>query len=374
MSLRVGLNALHLVPGETGGSEIYARRLVPTLAESAPDLELVLFAGREAAPALGREGWVEAVEVVRVPVRARSRVRRVLAEQMLLRRAARRARVELLHNLFTTAPAFPGVPQVTTIYDLIYKRYPETHGGVRARGLELLVPLAARRSRRILTLSEATKRDIVEHLGVPGDHVDVTYAGPGMAEDLEPVLEGELRRRLGLGDAAIVLAVTAKRPHKNVERLIDAFGGLEDQRAVLVVVGYPTAFEPDLRSRAASLGDRVRFTGWVDDATLEGLYRAATCLAFPSLAEGFGLPVVEAMRRGLPVACSNTTSLPEVAGDAAVYFDPTDTRAIGRAIESIIADSNLAERLRAAGLVQAAKFSWEATARATLASYERALA
>jgi glycosyltransferase involved in cell wall biosynthesis len=374
MSLRVGLNGLHLVPGETGGSEIYARRLIPTLVQAAPDIELVLFAGREAAPALGRESWAEAVEIVRVPVRARSRVRRVLAEQTLLHRAARSARVELLHNLFTTAPAFSGVPQVTTIYDLIYKRYPETHGCLRARGLGLLVPLAARRSRRILTLSDATKRDIVEYLGVPGDRVDVTYAGPGMAEDVEPVGKGELRHRLGLGDAPIVLAVTAKRPHKNIERLIDAFRGLENQRAVLVVVGYPTAFEPDLRSRAASLGDRVRFAGWVDDATLEGLYRAATCLAFPSLAEGFGLPVVEAMRRGLPVACSNTTSLPEVAGDAAVYFDPTDARAIGLAIESILADSDLAERLRAAGLVQAAKFSWEATARATLASYERALA
>jgi glycosyltransferase involved in cell wall biosynthesis len=374
MSLRVGLNALHLVPGETGGGEIYARRLVPALVEAAPEIELVLFAGREAAPALGQEGWAEAVEVVRIPVRARSRVRRVLAEQTLIRRAVRRARVELLHNLFTTAPAFPGVPQVTTIYDLIYQRYPETHGGLRARGLEVLVPLAARRSRRILTLSEATKRDIVERLGVPGDHVDVTYAGPGMAEDIEPIGEGELRHRLELGDAPIVLAVTAKRPHKNVERLIDAFGRLEDQHTVLLVVGYATAFEPDLRRRADSLGDRVRFTGWVDDAMLEGLYRAATCLVFPSLAEGFGLPVVEAMRRGLPVACSNATSLPEVAGKAAVYFDPTDTNAIARAVESILADSELRQRLRAAGLVQAAKFSWGATARTTLAAYERALA
>jgi glycosyltransferase involved in cell wall biosynthesis len=373
MSLRVGLNALHLVPGETGGGEIYARGLVPALIEVAPDLELVLFAGREAAPALSREDWANSVEVVRVPVKARSRTRRVLAEQTLLRRAGERARVALLHNLFTTAPAFPGVPQVTTIYDLIYKQYPETHGGLRARGLELLVPLAARRSRRVLTLSKATKRDVVEHLGVPADRVDVTYAGPGMAEGLEPVAEAELRQRLGLGNSPIVLAVAAKRPHKNVERLIDAFEHLENERAVLLVVGYSTAFEPDLRKRAASLGDRARFTGWVDDATLEGLYRAATCLAFPSLAEGFGLPVVEAMRRGLPVACSNTTSLPEVAGDAAVYFDPTDTRAITAAIESILDDSKLRERLHATGLVQAAKFSWEATARVTLASYERAL-
>jgi alpha-1,3-rhamnosyl/mannosyltransferase len=140
---------------------------------------------------------------------------------------------------------------------------------------------------------------------------------------------------------------------------------------VLLVTGYPTAFEAELRRQA---GDRVRFAGWVDDATLEGLYRLATCLAFPSLAEGFGLPVLEAMRRGVPVACSNATSLPEVAGEAALYFDPTDTVAIATALERILEDAGLRERLATAGVAQAGKFSWEATAAATLESYERALA
>jgi glycosyltransferase involved in cell wall biosynthesis len=356
--LKVGVNLLHLVPGETGGAELYARRLIPALQRL--DVELVLFAGR------GLGGWRD-LEVVELPFDPRSRARLVTAEQALLPRAAKRAGVDLVHNLFTTAPAVLGVPQVTTILDVIYKRFPQTHAGIRAWGLRLLVPLAARRSRRIITLSEAAKADIVRFLGVPADRVDVSYLGPGIADDITPVPPDELRRRFHLGDAPVVLSVSAKRPHKNLERLFEAVARVQ---ADLLVTGYPTPFEAELRRKA---GARVRFAGWVSDEELAGLYDLATCLAFPSLAEGFGLPVLEAMRRGLPVACSNATSLPEVAGDAALYFDPTDSDAMGRALEQLLSDPALRERLAAAGKAQAEKFSWGKTARATLASYERAL-
>jgi glycosyltransferase involved in cell wall biosynthesis len=364
----VGLNLLHLVPGETGGSEIYARRLIPALLELRQGVQMTLFVAREAADA----DWPRDTNVVRLPVRARSRIARVIAEQTLLPVIAARSDVDLLHNLFTTGPAVAGIPQVTTILDVIYKRFPETHAGWRARGMNVLVPLAARRSRRVLTLSRAAKEDIVRFLGIPGERVDVAYLGPGMPAGVEPISEDELRAKLDLGAGPVVLAVSAKRPHKNLERLLEAFARLSTEPApVLLIAGYSTPFEPKLRRRA---GDRVRFTGWVDDATLEGLYRMATCLAFPSLAEGFGLPVLEAMCRGLPVVCSNASSLPEVAGDAALYFEPTDIDAITAALDQVLGDSELREKLSAGGYEQARKFSWEATAKATLASYERALA
>ena len=375
MTLRVGLNALHLVPGQTGGSELYARRLISALGalEDGPS-RIVVFASNEAVASLETEPWVESVEIVRIPVQARSRVRRVLAEQTMLRRAIARAGVDLLHNLFTTAPALPGVPQVTTILDVIYKRFPETHTRVLTYGMRILVPLAARRSRRVLTLSQAAKEDIVRFVGVPADRVDVTYLGPALPDD-ETVATEDVRRRLELGDAPIVLTVSAKRPHKNLERLFEAFGSVRTEpEPLLVVPGYRTFHEPELQARADALGlgRRIRFTGWLEDDLLDGLYRAASCFVFPSLAEGFGLPVLDALARGTPTACSNASSLPEVGGEAVLYFDPTDADSMTQAIARLLEDSPLRDRLQRAGPERARKFTWERTAQATVESYGRA--
>ena len=144
---------------------------------------------------------------------------------------------------------------------------------------------------------------------------------------------------------------------------------------MLVLPGYPTAHEDELRARVAELGiaDDVRLLGWIEPSELEGLYAAADCFVFPSLLEGFGLPVLEAMSRGVPVACSDRGSLAEVAGDAALLFDPESEPAIAAAIERLLTDQDEAQRLRRAGFEQAAKFSWKAAAEGTLASYRRAI-
>jgi glycosyltransferase involved in cell wall biosynthesis len=373
--MHVGLNALHLVPAETGGSELYARRLVDALARIEPSLRLTVFVSRLAIPSLEEERWPGNVDLVGLAFDARSRPRRVLAEQTLLPRAVKRTGVDVLHNLFTTAPAVPGVPQVTTILDVIYKRFPETHAGLLGRGLAALTWMAARRSDRVITISEAAKSDIVRFLEVPAERVDVTYPGPALRA-AGSAAESMLRHDLKLGDGAIVLTLSAKRPHKNLARLFEAFLQVRaDPDPVLVVPGYSTFYEDALRERADELGggQQIRIAGWLDDQVLDGLYRAAACFVFPSLAEGFGLPVLDALVRGTPVACSNATSLPEVAGDAALYFDPTDTGAITAAIEMLLQDSALRKRLRAAGPTQARKFGWTSTAEATLRSYDRAL-
>jgi glycosyltransferase involved in cell wall biosynthesis len=367
--MHVAYNLLHLVPGETGGAEVYVRRLLPALRATDPDLRMTIFAGGAAA----REDWGMGVEVVPLRFDPRSRVRRVLAEQTLLPSAVRRARPDLLHNVFNTAPALPQVPQVTTIHDVVFKRYPETHG-LLAKGVEVLVPLAARRSARVLTDSEASKSDLVRYLDLPADRVDVAPLGPGLPEDVHGPSGKELRERFGLGHEPLVLSVLAKRPHKNAVRLIEAFALVPN--AVLVMPGYSTGYERELERQLKKAGvrDRVKLLGWVDDATLDGLYRAADCFVFPSLAEGFGLPVLEAMLRGTPVACSNATSLPEVAGDAALLFDPLDVDSIAVSIRRILEDPALAERLRVAGLERAKRFSWEETARRTLECYRKVLA
>jgi glycosyltransferase involved in cell wall biosynthesis len=367
---RVGLNLLYLVPGETGGMETYARRLVPELAAGRPDLELVAFVNREAFEALGRRAFGPRVRLVPVRVSGRSRAKRVAAEQLLLPRLLRRQGIELLHSLGGTAPARPGTPSVLTLHDVVYARFPEAHTRPMQLGMRALVPLAVRSADRIIAVSEATKAEIRRVLDVPAERVDVIYEGgrpPGRATP-----EPELRARLRLGDAPIVLSASARRPHKNLSRLLQAFAGLAEG-PLLVLPGYPTPFEGELADEITrlDLGARVRLLGWVSEEDLEALYLAARCFVFPSLAEGFGLPVLEAMERGLPVACSNTSSLPEVAGDAARYFDPLDVMDMRRAIAEVVDDDSVRSRLAAAGRDRARHFSWERAAAETVAVYER---
>ncbi len=367
---RVGLNLLFLVPGETGGSEIYARHLIPELAQARPDLDLIAFVNREGA---GTDLAVS--EVVEVDVSGRGRARRVLAEQRRLPRLARRAGIDLLHSPGTSAPRRPGVVSVVTILDLIYASHPEAHTLPMRLGMRVIVPLAARGADRLITISDAAAADISDRLSVPPDRIDVTYLG---GRPVGPATsEPELRRRLGLADGPLILSVSARRPHKNLARLIEALARLDAEPAPrLLLPGYETPFEDELRRRAAELGvaDRVSFLGWVSDEDLEGLYAASACFAFPSLAEGFGLPVLEAMQRGVPVATSDAGPLPEVGGDAVRYFDPLDVGAMAGAISDLLGDARLRERLASEGRERARTFTWERTARETAESYERAWA
>jgi glycosyltransferase involved in cell wall biosynthesis len=371
--MHVGLNLVYLVPGETGGMETYARELIPALARERPDMRLTAFVNREAAED-GGGPWGDLVPAVTVPVRARRRIEWVRGEQQLLPRLAGRAGVDVLHSLASTAPAWGSFRRVVTIHDLIYKLYPEAHGRLRALGMAQLVPLAARRSHRVIVPSRATRDDLVRLLGISQAKIDVVPEGVG-ASSVAPADEHDIRTRHNIGDRQVVLTASAKRPHKNLARLLEALALIPtERRPVLVLPGYPTPYEAELRRRSAELGvaSDTRFLGWVAPDELEGLYRLAACFVFPSLYEGFGLPVLEAMARGLPVACSDRGSLAEVAGDAALVFDPDAPEGIAEAIEILLLDPTRAATLRAAGLGRARLFSWDAAAKATLEVYERA--
>jgi glycosyltransferase involved in cell wall biosynthesis len=371
--VHVGLNLVYLVPGETGGMEIYARELIPELVAQAPQHRFTAFVNREAA---GQRGpWSDLIGSIVVPVSARSRADRVRGEQLLLPGLAAGAGVELLHSLASTAPAWGRFRRVVTIHDLIYKLIPEAHPGLRSLGMRVLVPLAARRCARIIVDARSTADDLRRLLKVPAEKIDVVALGLGHSRRERPLAEPEVRRWLEAGERPIALSVSAKLAHKNLVRLIGALALIEpERRPVLVLPGYHTPHEDELRTVARDRGvaDDVRFLGWVSAEQLEGLYAAAGCFVFPSLAEGFGLPVLEAMRRGTPVACSGRGAIAEVAGEAALLFDPESERAIADAIARLIGDPAEAARLVEAGRERARGFSWAATARGTLASYERA--
>jgi glycosyltransferase involved in cell wall biosynthesis len=366
----VGLNLVFLVPGETGGMEVAARELIAALPRVAPEWRFTAFVNREAASE--DFGVPSAV----VPVRATNRVEWVRGEQLLLPRIAARAGCSVLHSLGSTAPAWGRMVRVTTIHDLNYLVVPDAHFGVRGLGMRVLVPLAAHRSHRVLADSHSTRDDLVARLRVPSTKVDVVPLGLGRPASAEPTPEDELRRRLELGTRPVLLCLSAKRPHKNLGRLLEALAAIPaERRPAAVLPGYATPYERELREVSQRLGiaTDVRFLGWTSGADVEGLFALATCFVFPSLYEGFGLPVLEAMARGVPVACSDCSSLPEVAGDAALLFDPADVTAMRAAIERLLGDERERNRLAEAGRRQAALFTWERAAKLTIASYDRAL-
>lgn len=360
--IHVGLNLVFCVPGETGGMEVAARETLPHLL-GVPDLRVTAFVSREGA------GTFEGVEEVVVPVNARNRVQWVRGEQQLLPGLAREAGVDLVHSLGSTAPLRGRFRRVTTVHDLNYRIVPDAHFGLRGLGMRVLVPAAVRRSHRILVDAASTRDDLVEHLGADVDKIDVVPLGvapPAVA----PTPEGELRARLDVGDRPIVLCVGARRPHKNAAAVIRALPGL-NPRPVLVITGYRTPYEGELRALADALGvgADVRLPERSSPADLEGLYALAAVVAVPSLYEGFGLPVLEAMARSVPVACSNRASLPEVAADAALMFDPDEDAAVRDAIAALLRDRDLAARLVEKGRDRASRFTWHRTAELTARAY-----
>jgi glycosyltransferase involved in cell wall biosynthesis len=363
------------VPGEVGGSEIYARSLVAAIRAAEPELELVVYAGPEAVRSLAEEPWADGVKIVQSPVRSRSKPRRVAAELTWLPVRARRDQVDVLHSLGTTAPPVLRNASVVTVLDLIYHHYPQTFPLASRLGLRLVVPVGVRRAERVIAISEAGRRDVLKTLRIDPAKIDVVYLGAGQDEGAEPTPERELREKFALVEGPLVLTVSAALRHKNLDRLVDAFALLEPGDARLVIVGHAGLEQDALRAYAAAAGvaRRVLFTGWIEERELEGFYAAASVFAYPSLIEGFGMPVLEAMRRGVPVACSNLSALPEVAGKAAELFEPDDPAAIAAAIGRLLADDSRRQELIALGRRRVREFTWERAAQGTLETYRRAL-
>ena len=203
----------------------------------------------------------------------------------------------------------------------------------------------------------------MHRLGIPPRTSTSSTWGLGARPRVQPRPEARAARALGARRRPVILSVSAALPHKNLDRLLHAFARWPERPDLrLVLVGHAGRLPDDWRDSPTSLGqqDRVRFTGWIDQAELEGLYALAAAFAYPSLMEGFGLPVLEAMRRGVPVACSNASAMPEIAGDAALFFDPHDERRWPRRCGRLLDDDALAAELRRAGAGAGRPFSWAA--------------
>jgi glycosyltransferase involved in cell wall biosynthesis len=303
-----------------------------------------------------------------------------IGEQFEIPLALRRERIDLFHAPHYVLPPLTPTRSVVTIHDCIHLMFPQylPHYGAYAYARASMW-LATRRADRVLTVSEASKRDILRFLKTPAEKVSVIYNGIderfGRAPDAEEVRR--VRERFQLNEPFILYAGNIK-PHKNLERLIIAFSrlrksGLEDVK--LFIIGDEVSKYATLRRAVHQykLHKYVRFFGFVPDQTLAVLYRLADVFAFPSLYEGFGLPPLEAMASGTPVVTSNVSSLPEVVDDAAVLVDPYDPRAIEDGLRRVLTDPELRATLRARGLAKAREYSWERSVRQIRQIYDEVL-
>jgi glycosyltransferase involved in cell wall biosynthesis len=376
MTLRVGLNLAYLVE-DSGGSGTYARELIPMMLEAEPELELTAWIGTTAPAWLREQHWAGEVRWVRLPVRGVGSPWHLGYELAGIGLDARRRRLDVVHGLAYLAPiVHPGVRTVATILDVIWAQHREATTGRFRAAMSTLVPLVGRSAARLIAISAAAREDIAATMHLNRDKFDITPLGVRQPPPREVPDRAATAARLDLGGEPIVLCVAAKRAHKNLHGLIRGLALMAPPRPQLVLPGSPNDYELELRALAAELGvaGSVRFPGWVSTADLEDLYALARCFVLPTFQEGFGLPVLEAMARGVPVACSEIPVLTEVAGDAALTFDPNDPSAIARALERLCADDALAAELAARGRERAGEFTWERTAAATLESYRRALA
>ena len=302
--------------------------------------------------------------------------RRIAWEQTRL--AAATHGLDLLHGLAYATPLAATCRTIVSVHDLSFMRFPDAFRRANRLYLNLFTKLSARRAARVITGSESTRQDVIALCGVPADRVVTVPDGVTTAFcPADPREVAEFRQRKGLPKRFILFLGTLE-PRKNVVRLLDAYAAwrrTSREPVVLVIAGGKGWFYETIFARAAELGlgDTVIFPGFVPGDELPWWYRAAELFVYPSLFEGFGLPVLEAMACGTPTITSRASSLPEVAGNAALLVDPEDTSELTAAIARVLSDHVFAAELRVAGPRQAACFSWARTAAETAQVYRQVL-
>jgi glycosyltransferase involved in cell wall biosynthesis len=354
---RIGINALYLIPGGVGGTEIYLRRVLAALASIDPGNEYFVFTNLETGDDLVPSQ--PNFHCIRQAVHARFRPGRILWEQTVLPIAALRHELDVLLNPGFTAPVLAPCACVTVFHDLQHKRHPEHFRWFDLPFWKLLLWASAHRSRRLIAVSEATRDDLVRVYRLPPARISVVHHG------VEPDFFKLDRTRT----EPFVLCVSTLHPHKNLDRLIRAYARRKrDWR--LTIVGMRGFFAEALDLLVAELGvkDTVQLTGWIPRDELLRLYARAHAFVYPSTFEGFGMPVLEAMAAGIPVACSDIPPLREVAGDAVLFFDPLKEDAISTALDRVVTEAPLRAQLTDAGPKRAGQFTWERAARETLAA------
>jgi glycosyltransferase involved in cell wall biosynthesis len=370
--LHIAIDA-HSVGTQLAGNETYAVNLIEALAAIDQLNQYTIYVTKPAAVDRFDNRWPNFKVTRTLPHTPLVRIPLTLSAEL------RRHPVDLLHVQYT-APPFAPCPIVCTIHDLSFEHLPETFTRRGRAQLRLTVRRTARRAAQILTLSEFSRRDIIETYAIDPERVKVTPAAApaGFAPVENETKLKDIRERYGI-KPNYLLSLGSIQPRKNLARLIEAYASLRTRDEAnfpqLVIAGKSGWLDADIyrAARQENPGESIKFIGYVPDDDLPALYSGAICFVYPSFFEGFGLPVLEAMQCGTPVIAGNRTSIPEVAGEAALLFDPFDSAALSAAIEKVIDNSDFRADLRVKGLERARKFSWTTTAKSTLQAYKQVL-
>lgn len=357
----------------TTGAAEYERQLVAALPAAAPDLDLQLYVTQDS-----ERRATPGISVTPMPWRSGERARRVLLGALRWRRQWRNDRIDLLHVPFYYLP--PGAPRrsIVTVFDVRFLRFPETYPRARALFLRRAVPWSLRRATRVLTISEFTKRELVELLALDPGKIDVTLlaARATFRRVDDPAVQERIRAKYRL-PPRFILSTSTLEPRKNLVRTVEAYAELRRSgiTADLVLAGVRYFGTGPLERVIAERGlqQHVHFPGYIQDEDMAGLYSMADVFVYPSLYEGFGIPPLESMACGTPVVAAGTTSIPEVVGDAACLIDPTSVEALAGGLARVLNDRGYADDLRRRGAARAAQFTWHRTAQETAATYRRSL-
>jgi len=372
--VRIAIDA-HSVGARLGGNETYAVNLIEALAEIDQSNQYTLYVTKPQAIDRFANRWTNFQVRQTLPHTPLVRV------PLTLSRELRRRPVDLLHVQYT-APPFAPCPVVATIHDLAFEHLPETFNRRSWMQLRLTVRHTARRAARIITVSEYSRQDIIKTYDIAADRVTVTpeAAAETFARITDETNLQAVRKLYGI-ERDYILSLCSIQPRKNLVRLIEAYSLLrrlqpEGKLPQLVLAGKRGWLDNEtLRAaQADELSPGIRFTGYVAEEHLNALYSGAICFVYPSYFEGFGLPILEAMKCGAPVIAGDRTSIPEVAGEAALLFDPFDTSSLVEALKRVLNDSEFRRTLSTRGMRRASKFHWKTTARLTLSTYEQAAA
>ena len=367
--MHIGINALYLLPGKVGGAETYTRNLVKWLTTIDTQNRYSIFINKESVGIF--ESLAPGIEVIPCPIEATSRPVRILWEQCVLPFQVRSHKIDVLLSTGLTSPIFCPTTSVLVLYDLQHINQPHNFSRLYLLFLKSIIYASAKSADGIVTLSNHVKSDILRFYHIRPERIAVSHLGVDreLFNAHRPPLTLAIRQRYGLPDRYLLYAASSL-PHKNHPRLFAALEYAKRQipDLKLLLIGARDKGEDALVREIHRLGlqDDVVLLGWIPFGDVPLIYQGCEAFVFPTLHEGFGLPVVEAMACGVPVICSRIEPLLEVAGDAALFVDPRDPEDIGRAIVSLLRDPSARAELIEKGYRRAREFTWDATARRTL--------